>query len=181
MVRSDYEKVFNEKGVFEESFMLKTFANFAGNANGLAVTLTGAAADAKLEFSVRKPGAETFEAADFERDGKVPHSRCRIVDDGGRGGAKGREIKVQRGRDQAKDHLQREAGDGLRVISRSSVAMPYAMARTEPMSGQMSMAPTMAISESISRPMLAINMAMIKMHKCEPVRHHPFTKRLRIT
>ena len=26
---------------------------------------------AKLEFSVRKPGAETFEAADFERDGKV--------------------------------------------------------------------------------------------------------------
>ena len=71
MVRSDYEKVFNEKGVFEESFMLKTFANFAGNANGLAVTLTGAAADAKLEFSVRKPGAETFEAADFERDGKV--------------------------------------------------------------------------------------------------------------
>ena len=71
MVRSDYEKVFNEKGIFEESFMLKTFANFAGNANGLAVTLTGAAADAKLEFSVRKPGAETFEAADFERDGKV--------------------------------------------------------------------------------------------------------------
>ena len=71
MVRSDYEKVFNEKGVFEESFMLKTFANFAGNANELAVTLTGAAADAKLEFSVRKPGAETFEAADFERDGKV--------------------------------------------------------------------------------------------------------------
>lgn len=71
MVRSDYEKVFNEKGIFEESFMLKTFANFAGNANGLAVTLTGAAADAKFEFSVRKPGAETFEAADFERDGKV--------------------------------------------------------------------------------------------------------------
>ena len=71
MVRSDYEKVFNEKGIFEESFMLKTFANFAGNANGLAVTLTGAAADTKLEFSVRKPGAETFEAADFERDGKV--------------------------------------------------------------------------------------------------------------
>lgn len=68
-----------------------------------------------------------------------------------------------------------------RVISRSSVAMPYAMARTEPMSGQMSMAPTMAISESISRPMLAINMAMIKMHKCEPVRRAPFTKRLRIT
>ena len=67
------------------------------------------------------------------------------------------------------------------AISRSSVAMPYAMARTEPMSGQMSMAPTMAMSESISRPMLAINMAMIRMHKCEPVRRAPFTKRLRIT
>ena len=67
------------------------------------------------------------------------------------------------------------------VISRSSVAMPYAMARTDPISGQMSMAPTMAISESISRPMLAINIAMIRMHKCEPVRRAPFTKRLRIT
>ena len=29
-----------------------------------------------------------------ERDGKVPDSRCRIVDNGGRGGAKGRELKV---------------------------------------------------------------------------------------
>ena len=67
------------------------------------------------------------------------------------------------------------------VISRSSVAMPYAMARTEPMSGQMSMAPTMAMSESISRPMLAINMAMMRMHRWEPVRRAPFTKHLRIT
>ena len=67
------------------------------------------------------------------------------------------------------------------VISRSSVAMPYAMARTEPMSGQMSMAPTMAMSESISRPMLAMSMAMIRIHKCEPVSRAPFTNRLRIT
>ena len=52
-----------------------------------------------------------------------------------------------------------------RVISRSSVAMPYAMARTEPMSGQMSMAPTMAMSESISRPMLAMSMAMMRIHR----------------
>ena len=29
--------------------------------------------------------------------------------------------------------------------------------------------------------MLAINMAMIRMHKCEPVSRAPFTKRLRIT
>lgn len=71
MVRSDYEKVFNEKGIYEESFMLKTFANYAGNANGLAVTLTGAAASAELEFSVRKPGSEAFEAAEFQRDGNV--------------------------------------------------------------------------------------------------------------
>ena len=67
------------------------------------------------------------------------------------------------------------------VISRSSVATPYAMARTDPMSGQMSMAPTMAMPESISRPMLAMSMAMMRMHKCEPVRRAPFTKRLRIT
>lgn len=33
------------------------------------------------------------------------------------------------------------------------------------MSGQMSMAPTMAMSESISRPMLAISMAMMRMHR----------------
>ena len=51
------------------------------------------------------------------------------------------------------------------VISRSSVAMPYAMASTEPMSGQISMAPTMAMSESISRPMLAMSMAMMRMHR----------------
>lgn len=67
------------------------------------------------------------------------------------------------------------------VISRSSVAMPYAMARTDPISGQMSMAPTMAMSESISRPMLAMSMAMMRMHRWEPVRRAPFTKRLRIT
>lgn len=71
MVRSDYEKVFNEKGIFEESFILKTFANFAGNANGLAATLTGAAAGTKLEFSICKPGSEEFEAVDFERDGNT--------------------------------------------------------------------------------------------------------------
>lgn len=55
MVRSDYEKVFNEKGIFEESFMLKTFANFAGNANGLAVTLTGAAGGRKTR--IQRPQA----------------------------------------------------------------------------------------------------------------------------
>lgn len=48
-----------------------------------------------------------------ERDGKVPYGGCRVIDDGGRGGAKGRELKIQRGSDQAKDHLQREAGNCL--------------------------------------------------------------------
>lgn len=71
LVRSDYEKVFNEKGIYEESFILKTFANYAGNENGLAVTLTGAAATADLEFSTLNPGGEKFEAAQFEREGNV--------------------------------------------------------------------------------------------------------------
>lgn len=71
MVRSDYEKVFDEKGIYEESFLFKTFANYAGNANGLAVTLTGASMSAKLEFGVRYPGDDDFGAADFQRDGDV--------------------------------------------------------------------------------------------------------------
>lgn len=71
LVRSDYEKIFNEKGIYEESFLLKTFANYAGNENGLAVTLTGAAASANLEFSVLKPETGEFEAAEFEREGNV--------------------------------------------------------------------------------------------------------------
>lgn len=71
MVRSDYEKVFDEKGIYEESFLFKTFANYAGNANGLAVTLTGASAGADLVYSVLNPGAAEFESAEFGRDGDV--------------------------------------------------------------------------------------------------------------
>lgn len=71
MVRSNYEKVFNENGIYEESFLLKTYANFAGNANGLAVSLSGAAATADLEFYVLRPGTEAWESADFTRDGSV--------------------------------------------------------------------------------------------------------------
>ena len=48
-----------------------------------------------------------------ERDSEVPHGGRRVVDNGGCGGAKGRELKVQRGGDQAKGHLQRKAGDGF--------------------------------------------------------------------
>lgn len=71
LVRNDYEKVFDEKGVYEESFLFKTFANYAGNANGLAITLTGASVTAELDFGIRKPGSDFFESATFERDGNV--------------------------------------------------------------------------------------------------------------
>ena len=42
----------------------------------------------------------------------------------------------------------------------------------------MSMAPTMAMSESISRPMLAINMAMMRMHEVGASQTRPVYKTL---
>ena len=49
------------------------------------------------------------------------------------------------------------------------------------MSGQMSMAPTMAMSEFVSRPMQAMVMATMRMHRCVPLSWAPLTKRLRMT
>ncbi|MFQ7503399.1 MAG: LruC domain-containing protein [Alistipes finegoldii] len=69
MVRSDYEKVFNEKGVFGVVHA-EDLRQLRRQRQRTRRDPYGAAADAKLEFSVRKPGAETFEAADFERDGR---------------------------------------------------------------------------------------------------------------
>ena len=67
------------------------------------------------------------------------------------------------------------------VMPRSSVATPYEIASTDPMSGQMSMAPTMAMSESVSSPMQAMSMATMRMHRCVPVSRAPLTKRRWIT
>ena len=50
MVKLDYEKTFGDKGIYEESYLFKTFNNIAGLENGLAFTLGGDAASAELEF-----------------------------------------------------------------------------------------------------------------------------------
>ena len=71
MVRLDYEKRFTVKGILEESFLLKTFRNQAANDNGLALTLTGKAAGAKITCSTCAPGSDEFVAADFAREGDV--------------------------------------------------------------------------------------------------------------
>ncbi len=71
MLRSNYEKTFDDKGIYEESFLLTSFANYAGNDNGIAVTLGGAAASASLEYSVCEKGETEYRKADFTRDGDV--------------------------------------------------------------------------------------------------------------
>lgn len=71
MLRSNYEKTFDEKGIYEESFLLTTFANYAGNDNGIAVTLGGAAASAELEMNVLVKGETEYRKAEFTRDADV--------------------------------------------------------------------------------------------------------------
>ena len=49
------------------------------------------------------------------------------------------------------------------------------------MMGQMSMAPTMAMSESVSKPTQAMTMAITRIHRWVPLRRAPLTKRFLIT
>ena len=63
----------------------------------------------------------------------------------------------------------------------SAVATEYEMASTEPMSGQMSMAPTMHSVESVFRPMEAMSIATMRMQRCVPLSLEPFTKRRRMS
>ncbi|WP_462353694.1 LruC domain-containing protein [Alistipes timonensis] len=76
MVKLDYEKTFGDKGIYEESYLFKTFNNIAGLENGLAFTLGGDTASAELEFSILRPASEKNSAPEYEvytpeRDGNV--------------------------------------------------------------------------------------------------------------
>lgn len=77
MVKSSYEKTFGEKGVYAETFLLKTFPNSTtGLENGLAVTLEGPAATAELSCWTLSPATAhnpnpVFEKAEFRREGDV--------------------------------------------------------------------------------------------------------------
>ena len=76
MVKLDYVKTLGNKGIYEESYLFKTFNNLAGLENGLAFTLGGAAASADLEFSILRPATKDEPSPDYEpyavgRDGSV--------------------------------------------------------------------------------------------------------------
>ena len=89
MVKLDYEKVMSEKGIYEESYLFKTFSNIAGLNNGLAFTLGGAAATADLEFSILRPASKDTPEPVYEpytatqRDGNVILLTDNVKDDMG--------------------------------------------------------------------------------------------------
>lgn len=73
VIRSDYEKTFNNKGIFRESFLFTTGKNvYTGLTNGMAVTLGGVAASAEIRISVKGPKDDAYsEIKDFSREGNV--------------------------------------------------------------------------------------------------------------
>lgn len=83
MVKLDYEKTIGSKGIYEESYLFKTFNNLAAYNNGLAFTLGGEAASAELEFSVLRPAAEKYETLTPEREGNVILLTDNVKDDMG--------------------------------------------------------------------------------------------------
>lgn len=70
MVKLDYEKTIGNKGLYEESYLFKTFNNYAGLENGLAFTLDGSAS-AQLEYSILRPASEQYETLTVTREGNV--------------------------------------------------------------------------------------------------------------
>lgn len=71
LVKTDYEKTFNNNGIATESFLFTTYDNLTGLKNGLAVTLGGSAATGTLNCSVKQPDQTEFEPAEFTREGNV--------------------------------------------------------------------------------------------------------------
>lgn len=72
MVKLNYEKKFTQAGITSEAYLLKTYNNYAGYDNGLAVTLCGASVSADLSVSILRPSATEYEPyTEFKREGKV--------------------------------------------------------------------------------------------------------------
>lgn len=76
MVKLDYQKVTGNKGIYEESYLFKTFNNVAGLENGLAFALEGDATSAELAFSILRPASKTlpepvWEPCAVKREGNV--------------------------------------------------------------------------------------------------------------
>lgn len=74
IVRYNYEKTFDKDNqIYAESFIFKTFQNYAGNTNGLAFQLVGSGNASSVTGFIRRPGETEFSETDFvyEEDDRV--------------------------------------------------------------------------------------------------------------
>lgn len=74
IIRYNYGKTFDkDNNIYAESFIFKTFENFAGNNNGLAFRLIGAGRASAITCFMRKPGEKEFSETNFtfEKDDNV--------------------------------------------------------------------------------------------------------------
>lgn len=74
IVRYNYGKTFDkDNNIYAESFIFKTFQNFAGNSNGLAFRLLGTGNASTITCSIRKPEEKEFSETNFtfEKDDNV--------------------------------------------------------------------------------------------------------------
>lgn len=74
VVRYNYGKILDKSNnIYQESFIFKTFQNYAGNNNGLAFRVSGTVTPSSVVCSVRKPGEEEFGTTNFafEKDDNV--------------------------------------------------------------------------------------------------------------
>ncbi len=66
LVKLNQEKTIGGKGLYEESFLLKTFNNYAGLDNGLAVRFNGNIPASQLEFSILRPSSDENTTPQYE-------------------------------------------------------------------------------------------------------------------
>ena len=66
IVRYNYEKTFDKDNqIYAESFIFKTFQNYAGNTNGLAFQLVGSGNTSSVTGFIRRPGETEFSETNF--------------------------------------------------------------------------------------------------------------------
>lgn len=66
IVKYNYGKTFDkDNNIYAESFIFKTFQNFAGNNNGLAFRLLATKSPSSITCFIRKPGEEEFSETNF--------------------------------------------------------------------------------------------------------------------
>lgn len=69
MLRYNYEKVFDkDNNIYSESFIFKTFQNYASNRNGLAFKVNGSTTPSSIEYAIRKSGEDKFVKTDFTHE-----------------------------------------------------------------------------------------------------------------